>query len=98
MTESKVRELLHERIAEAGGQRAFAAAAGVSPQYVNDVMRERRDLGDSILRALGLKRVVTYESAAAKCASCESAPAEYEAVDGGWVCSDCFTPGRVGGR
>lgn len=45
---------------DAGGQSAFAAAGGVSAQYVNDVMAGRRDAGESILRALGLRRIVRY--------------------------------------
>lgn len=41
-------------------QVAVAAELGVSPQYLNDVLNERRDPGDSILAPLGLERVVTY--------------------------------------
>ena len=43
-----------------GGQAAWAKAHGVSAAYVNDVLRERREPGKSILDALGLEKVVTY--------------------------------------
>ncbi len=41
-------------------QASVAAELGVSPQYLNDVLKERRDPGDSILGPMGLERVVTY--------------------------------------
>lgn len=41
----------------AGSQRAWALAHGVSPQYVSDVLAGRRDGGESILAALGLRRI-----------------------------------------
>ena len=44
----------------AGSQSAWAASIGVSPQYLSDVLNCRRDPGGAILRALGLRRVVTY--------------------------------------
>jgi hypothetical protein len=44
----------------AGGQKAWAERNGVSAQYVCDVLSARRDPGDSILAALGLRRVVRY--------------------------------------
>lgn len=51
---------LRKECRAAGGQKAWAEAHGVSPQYVNDVLHARREPGESILRALGLRRVVTY--------------------------------------
>jgi DNA-binding transcriptional regulator YdaS (Cro superfamily) len=44
----------------AGGQSAWAERHSLSPAYVSDVLNARRDPGDSILRALGLRRVVRY--------------------------------------
>lgn len=44
----------------AGGQQAWAQRHGVSPQYVSDVLNARKDPGDAILRALGLRKVVRY--------------------------------------
>ncbi len=45
---------------EAGSQSAFAAKHCMSPAYVSDVLNARRDPGDSILAALGLRKVVGY--------------------------------------
>jgi len=47
---------------EAGGQKAWATANGVSQQYVNDVLAGRREPGDAILNAMGIERVVTYRT------------------------------------
>ncbi len=52
--------LLRQRCREAGGQRAWAAANGVSEQYVSDVLNARREPGETMLRALGLRKVVRY--------------------------------------
>jgi len=52
---------LRSACAAAGGQQAWAKRHGISPQYVSDVLNARRDPGASILRALGWKRVVTYQ-------------------------------------
>jgi len=41
-------------------QAAWAKANGVSPAYVSDVIQGRREPGEKILKALGLKRVVSY--------------------------------------
>ena len=45
----------------AGSQQAFAKAHGISPQYLSDVLRGRRDPGQKLLDAMGLKRVVSYQ-------------------------------------
>ena len=45
---------------EAGGQSAFARRHGISPGHVNDVLHVRREPGDAIIRALGLKKVTRY--------------------------------------
>lgn len=41
-------------------QRLAAKQLGVSQQYLNDVLRLRKEPGAKILDALGLERVVTY--------------------------------------
>lgn len=55
MTAEEVRTLLRQRIEEAGSAAAFARAHGVSPIYVADVARERRQIGPAIHGALGLR-------------------------------------------
>lgn len=47
-------------IQAAGSQRAFAQQHGISTQYVNDVLRGRREMGQKILDALGIDRIVSY--------------------------------------
>lgn len=39
-------------------QKEAARALGVSPQFLNDLVRRRRDCPDSILSKLGLVRVI----------------------------------------
>lgn len=41
-------------------QAAWAKAHGISPAYVSDVIQGRREPGEKILKALGLKRIVSY--------------------------------------
>lgn len=63
MTAFDVCARLRRECREAGGQSAWAKAHGVSPQYVCDVLNARREPGDMILAALGLRRVVRYAEA-----------------------------------
>lgn len=42
-------------------QQAAAKQMGVAPSYLSDVARGRREPGEKILAALGLKRVIQYE-------------------------------------
>lgn len=51
---------LHLAVAEHGSQKAFAERAGVSAQYVNDVLQRRREPGTAITQALGLERITAY--------------------------------------
>ena len=44
-----------------GSQKAFAEHLGISTAYLNDVLHNRREPGEKILDALGIKRIVTYE-------------------------------------
>jgi hypothetical protein len=52
--------LLARRCGESGSQRAFAEANNISPQYITDVLRRKREPGRLVLDSLGLKKVVTY--------------------------------------
>ena len=62
MTAADVRHLLKIACRDAGSQQAWAYGVGVSPAYVTDVLIGRRDPGASILDALGLRKIVTYET------------------------------------
>lgn len=56
-----VRKMLARECKAAGGQHAWAARHKVTPQYVCDVLKHRREPGESITIALGLRRVTYYE-------------------------------------
>ncbi len=58
--------LLRESCRKAGGQSAWAKAACVRVGYVNDVLSGRRKPGDSILRGLGVEKLVIYRKVRGK--------------------------------
>ena len=58
-TEEQLKEYLKKRVAT-GSQKEFADMAGVTQQYLSDVLRGARPVGDRILEALNFERVVTY--------------------------------------
>lgn len=60
MNEQDILDRLRAAIEQVGSQRAFADQHGISLQYVNDVLRKRREPGQKILDALGIERVVIY--------------------------------------
>lgn len=62
MTTDDVRQLLRDKIAEAGTAKDWAHTANVSAPYVSDVLNGNREPGEAILSALGLERVVSYRS------------------------------------
>lgn len=45
---------------ELGGQTAMAKAAGVSPQFVSDAMKGKRNPTGRLLKLIGYERVVIY--------------------------------------
>lgn len=63
ITGEQVRKLLERECRAAGGQQAWADLHNISAQYVGDVIRGRRDPGEAMSAALGLRRVVLYEAA-----------------------------------
>lgn len=56
-----VRALLQARVDAAGGQAKFAEIAKVSPQYVCDCLKGRRDIGKSIAKVLGYEPITMYQ-------------------------------------
>jgi transcriptional regulator with XRE-family HTH domain len=64
LSEQDIRERLRAAVAAAGSQQAFARQCDISAQYINDVLRGRREPGQKILTALGVERVVTYRELA----------------------------------
>ena len=59
LTTDDVRRLLREHT-DVASQKHWAAEAGVSAAYVNDVLQGRREPGQAICDALGIERIVTY--------------------------------------
>lgn len=41
-------------------QKTVAAEMKISPQYLNDLIKGRKEAGPAVLKALGLVKVVTY--------------------------------------
>lgn len=60
LSEAGVLDFLRFEVGNAGGQKEWALAHGVSPQLVNDVLRGRRAPAEKICEALGLVRVTSY--------------------------------------
>lgn len=42
-------------------QKATAKELGISPQYLGDILAGRREISDRVAKALGFRRVVTFE-------------------------------------
>lgn len=61
MTLDELIDRLRDACADAGSQKEWATAHGVSPQYVCDVLSKRSDPGPAICGALGVDRHVIYE-------------------------------------
>lgn len=60
INEIRMRSMLDAAIKVSGSQKAFAKDAGISEQYLSDVLNGRRDVGDKILKWFGLERVIYY--------------------------------------
>lgn len=52
--------VLRDRIARTGSQQAAARSLRISPQYLCDVLKGRREISAELARRLGYKRVVVY--------------------------------------
>lgn len=55
-----MRDRLRAAIAAAGSQREWAQQYGISQSYVSEALKGTRGIGEAILRALGLERVIVY--------------------------------------
>lgn len=51
---------LRDAVHLAGGQKQYAKAAGISPQFLCDVLNGRADMTDRVLAPLGLRRVTVF--------------------------------------
>lgn len=60
INEARMRQLIADRAAEVS-QKTLAERAGVSPQYLCDVLKGRRDVSAQMAERFGYRRVVTFE-------------------------------------
>ena len=60
LTEAEALALLRERCAKWGGQRAIAAAAGVTPAFICDVLGGRKKLSPAVAKGIGLAHADVY--------------------------------------
>lgn len=58
--EEQMFEYLRKHVAAMGSQQRFAERADISQQYLSDVLKGAKPIGDRILEALHFERVVTY--------------------------------------
>lgn len=60
LSQDDVVMILKRETDKAGSQKAYAAAIGVSAQYLSEVLAGTRAPGEKILKALGLRKIVVY--------------------------------------
>jgi hypothetical protein len=60
LSEDEMRRVLEAVVHDAGSQKAWARANGLSEQYVCDCLKGRRAIGFSIARALGYQPITVY--------------------------------------
>ena len=58
LTEADAKHALEALVAKHGTQQVAAKVLRVSPQYINDLLRGRREFSSSMLEKLGMRRVV----------------------------------------
>jgi transcriptional regulator with XRE-family HTH domain len=61
MTKDELIEHLRKLAKEEGSQRNLAKRLGVSAPFIGDVLLGKREPAPKMLKALGLRRVVTFE-------------------------------------
>ncbi|HEY8356980.1 MAG TPA: hypothetical protein VIL30_05920 [Ramlibacter sp.] len=60
VNEDELRKELQDQVDVAGSQTAWAQAHGLTPQYVNDILRGKRMIGSEFARLLSHERLVVY--------------------------------------
>lgn len=63
LSQNDVMTILKRETDKAGSQKAYAAAIGVSAQYLSDVLSGTKAPGEKILKALGLRKIAIYVQA-----------------------------------
>jgi len=57
---SLVMEELKHQIKTKGSQKAVAEEIDISPAYLGDILKGRRDLSDNVVEKLGYERITVY--------------------------------------
>jgi transcriptional regulator with XRE-family HTH domain len=60
LTEAQAFARVQAAVRAAGSQKELADGMGISREYLSDMLNNRRPISDGLLRAAGLRRVVTY--------------------------------------
>lgn len=60
-TWQQMQELIIAYTLKSGSQRAAAKHLRISPQYLNDIIRGRREISDAVAALFGLERVIVYK-------------------------------------
>jgi DNA-binding transcriptional regulator YdaS (Cro superfamily) len=60
-TSDQMRALLQDACDIAGSQKEWARLNKVSDAYVSDVLHGRRDVSDTICKALGYERIISFK-------------------------------------
>lgn len=63
LTEAEMLAVIEKRMKESATQKALADEIGVSPQYINDVIRGRREISNELAKKFGFRRRVVFEVA-----------------------------------
>ena len=63
LTRAEVKQRLRDACAKAGSQNKWAKRVGLSQTYVGNVLMGKIAPGPSLLKALGLKKVIMYQQA-----------------------------------
>lgn len=63
MNHTELLAVLKANVALHGSKRAYAKALGISAVHMGEILEDTRMPGPTVLKALGLKRVITYTPA-----------------------------------
>lgn len=53
-------KVIWQMVKAEGSQKEFAKRFGISTAYLNDILHKRREPGDKLLNAIGVRKEVTY--------------------------------------
>jgi DNA-binding transcriptional regulator YdaS (Cro superfamily) len=59
MTHTQLMKLIRSKCSE-DTQLAYAKELGVSPSYLCDILKGRREIGPKVLERMGMERVIQY--------------------------------------